>query len=166
MNRPALLVFSALLACPTAIAQGVNYNYRYGDSRIVIQSETGLSHPSSTYIGSGTLSKSAQGLPEGGAKANPGLPVVNHGSFIGTPGDNLYGDNPIRSIEPKKEAHQPVRVIYIQSPQQQQPRQPREYAYTPGQNAPLEYGGSGTDSGVHIDSSGAASYGSVGERHF
>jgi hypothetical protein len=166
MNRLALLLFSALLACPSAIAQGTNYNYRYGDSRIIIQSETGLVHPSSTYIGPGTISKSAQGIPEGGARANSGLPVVNHGGFIGTPGDNLYGDNPIRSVEPaKKAARQPVQVIYVQ-PRQQQPRGPREYAYTPGQNAPLQYGGSGTDSGVHVDSSGAASYGSVGERHF
>jgi hypothetical protein len=166
MNRLALLLFSALLACPNAIAQGTNYNYRYGDSRIIIQSETGLTHPSSTYIGPGTISKSAQGLPEAGAQANPGLPKVNAGGFIGTPGDNLYGNNPIRAVEPQKMVRQPVRIIYVQPQQQQQPRQPREYAYTPGQNAPLQYGGSGSDSGIHVDSSGAASYGSVGERHF
>ncbi|PWT96633.1 MAG: hypothetical protein C5B53_09240 [Candidatus Melainabacteria bacterium] len=165
MNRPALLVFSALLACPSAIAQGVNYNYRYGDSRIIIQSETGLVHPSATYIGPGTFSKSAQGIPENGPQANPGLPKVNAGGFIGTPGDNLYGNNPIRAVEAKKMVRQPVRVIYVQPPQPQV-RQPREYAYTPGQNSPLQYGGGGTDTGVHIDSSGAASYGSVGERHF
>lgn len=164
MNRSALLLISALLACPSAFAQGVSYNYRYGDSRIINQSETGLSHPSGTYIGSGTLSKSAQGIAETGAQANPGLPKVNSGGFIGTPGDNMYGNNPIRSVEAKKMVRAPVRVIYVQAPQQ--PRGPREYAYTPGQNSPLQYGGGGADSGVHIDSSGAASYGSTGERHF
>jgi hypothetical protein len=165
MNRSALLLFSVLLVCPSAFAQGVSYNYRYGDSRIINQSETGLSHPSGTYIGPGTFSKSAQGIAEKGSQANPGLPKVNAGGFIGTPGDNLYGDNPIRSVEAQKMARQPVRVIYIR-PQQQQPRQPKEYAYIPGQNSPLEYGGGGSDSSVHVDSSGAASYGSVGERHF
>jgi hypothetical protein len=163
MNRSFLLSIAALtlLSLPSALAQGVNYNYRYGDSRIIIQSETGLTHPSATYIGPGTISKSAQGIPEAGAQANPGLPKVNHGGFIGTPGDNLYGDNPIRSVEAaKRVAGQRPVIIYVQPPQQQQPPRPREYSYTPGQNGAAQYGGGGGAS-VQIDSSGAASYGSA-----
>jgi len=165
MYRTFLLLLLALIICPNAFAQGTNYNYRYGDSRIIIQSQTGLTYPSSTYIGPGTFSKSAQGIPENGAQANPGLPKVNAGGFIGTPGDNLYGDNPIRAVQPKRMVRQPVRIIYVQPPQQQQPRQPKEYTYVPGQNAPMEYGSSGTDTGVHLDSSGAAAYGSS-DKHY
>lgn len=173
MNRSFLLstAFLMLLSSPSAFAQGVNYNYRYGDSRIIIQSETGLSHPSATYIGPGTFSKSAQGIAESGPQANPGLPKVNAGGFIGTPGDNLYGDNPIRAVQPVKRAagQRPV-IIYVQPPQQQQPPRPREYSYTPGQNGAAQYGSSGGSS-VQIDSSGAASYGSstggdYGSRHY
>jgi len=149
----------ALVAMPCVFGQGVNYNYRYGDQRVIIQSETGLVHPSSTYIGPGTLSKSAQGASEVGAQVNPGLPKVNHGGFIGTPGDNMYGNNPIRAVEPKRmAAKRPVQIIYVRP---QQPTAPKEYAYTPGQNAPLQYSSGGGDAAVQFDGSGAASYGNV-----
>jgi hypothetical protein len=70
--------------CAPAQAQ---YHYNYGDSRVVNQNQTGLYTPSSTYIGAGTLSRSAQGKSAGvGAE----LPAVNMGSHIRTAGDNLY----------------------------------------------------------------------------
>jgi hypothetical protein len=166
MNRSLLLstALLALIACPRSIAQGTNYNYRYGDSRIIMQSETGLTHPSSTYIGPGTISKSAQGVPEMGAQANPGLPKVNSGGFIGTPGDNLYGNNPIRAVEARRvQMRRQPQVIYVQ---QQQPPKPKEYTYTPGQNAPLQYSSTGSESTVQIDQNGAASYGDSSSKGF
>lgn len=166
MNRPLPLsiVVLAVLACPRTIAQG--YNYRYGDSRIVIQSETGLSHPSGTYIGPGTISKSAQGAVEVGAQANPGLPKVNHGGFVGTPGDNQYGNNPIHSVEPRRvQARRAPQFIYIKP---QEPPKPKEYMYIPGQNAPMQYSSGASDTAVQVDGRGAASYGSSSgsERRF
>ena len=150
-----------LLTIPALAQVSQPYHYNYGNERVVIQSQTGLYHPSSTYIGPGTMSKSAQGYQEGGKQANPGLPVVNHGSFIGTPGDNLYSDNPIRSVEQKKAAPgQPMRVIYVQAPrQQQQVRERPGYNYVPGQNnGAAEYTG-GADAPVQYDRNGAATYG-------
>lgn len=88
-------VLAACIALGLAsAAQAQQYSYNYGGSRVLIQSQTGLVNPSSTYIGPGTLSKTAQGLPVGGI-ANPGLPRVNHGANIGTPGDNMYHGQPI-----------------------------------------------------------------------
>lgn len=62
------------------------------DTRIIKQSQNGLPPPSSSYIGAGTMSKSAQGLPPGSSNSlgNPLLPRVNMGANIRTPGDNLY----------------------------------------------------------------------------
>jgi hypothetical protein len=118
-------------------AFGQDYNYRYGGSRVINQSQIGLPNPSSTYIGSGTLSKSAQGAIETGAQANPNLPKVNVGGFIGTPGDNLYGNNPIRSQEAKRlraAQQQRTRIIYIR-----QPEKPAAPTYVPDKNVALEY---------------------------
>ncbi len=118
-------------------AFGQDYNYRYGGLRVINQSQIGLPNPSSSYIGSGTLSKSAQGAIETGAQANPNLPKVNVGGFIGTPGDNLYGNNPIRSREAKRvraAQQQQTRIIYIR-----QPAKPVAATYVPDKNVALEY---------------------------
>ncbi|SRR5579875_675496 len=80
----------AFVAGSPALAQG--YSYSYGNSRVINQSQTGLYSPSSTYIGSGTLSRSAQGMQAGMSTipASNGLPPVHMGGTIGTPGDNQY----------------------------------------------------------------------------
>lgn len=87
----ALLIAQACL--PPAHAQ---YHYDSGGSRVVQMNQTGLARPSGTYIGAGTMSQSARGLPPGGpgAIANPGLPAVNMGANIRTPGDNMYTQKP------------------------------------------------------------------------
>lgn len=78
---------SALLATP-ALSQ--NYHYGNGTARVVNQNQTGLYYSESTYIGPGTISKTAQGKQVGGAQANPLLPKVPWGANIQTPGDNFY----------------------------------------------------------------------------
>src|SRR5262249_35477765 len=65
----------------------------------------------------------------GGAQANPGLPKVNHGSFIGTPGDNLYTYNPTRAVEVRPATHQPPGLLhgyYQCEPIAQQPVTPSQ----------------------------------------
>lgn len=91
-NLAFLLAALAVFACLPAGAQGTSYNYSYGSSRVVNQNQTGLYHPSGTYIGPGTMSQSARGLPPGGpgSMSNPLLPRVNMGANVRTPGDNLY----------------------------------------------------------------------------
>lgn len=135
--KRSILVLPFLLALNSYVsAFGQDYNYRYGGCRVINQSQIGLPNPSSTYIGVGTLSKSAQGAIEIGAQANPNLPKVNAGGFIGTPGDNLYGNNPIRSQVPKRVqlVQQRTRVIYVR-----QPVKPAGELYVPDKNVPLEY---------------------------
>ena len=90
------------------------------------------------------MSKSAQGAVETGAQANPNLPKVNSGGFIGTPGDNLYGSNPIRSQEAKRVRalpQQQTRIIYIR-----EPAKPVGEVYVPDKNVALEYSGTPSDS--------------------
>ena len=70
-------------------AHAQNYHYRSGGARVVQQGNLGMPGPSGTYIGPGTLSKTAQGLPVAG-RANPLLPSVNMGANVRTPGDNMY----------------------------------------------------------------------------
>jgi hypothetical protein len=94
------LLFFAINMCPYALGQ--NYNYSYGNSRVINQSSNGLAYPSGTYIGTGTMSKSAQGVIQYGAQVNPGLPKVNRGAYIGTPGDNLYTMTPILAQDKKQ----------------------------------------------------------------
>jgi hypothetical protein len=137
MKRFILLATLTIGLSSFESALGQDYNYRYGGSRVINQSQLGLPNPSSSYIGSGTLSKSAQGTVETGAQANPNLPKVNAGGFIGTPGDNMYGSNPIRSQEIKRARaaqHQQTRIIYIQ-----QPAKPIGETYVPDKNVALEY---------------------------
>lgn len=82
----AVLVLGST-ACP---AFGQAYNYSYGNTRVIQQNQTGLYMPSSTYIGPGTLSRSAQGKTAG---VGGSLPAVNMGSHVRTPGDNLYDND-------------------------------------------------------------------------
>ncbi len=111
-------------------------SYNYGGGRVVNQGQIGLPQPSSSYIGSGTLSKSAQGAVETGAQANPALPKVNSGGFIGTPGDNMYSSKPIRAQELKRirPAQPQTRIIYVR-----EPAKPVGQTYVPDKNVPLEY---------------------------
>jgi hypothetical protein len=85
-----------LVAAAQAPALCQNYHANYGGSRVINQGQTGLANPSGTYIGPGTMSQSARGLPPGGSSgiSNPGLPRVNMGANIRTPGDNMYTQKP------------------------------------------------------------------------
>jgi hypothetical protein len=128
---PSLLLLS-IGTCQYAIGQP--YDYSYGVSRVVVESRNGRSNPSSTYIGPGTVSKSAQGIIQYGAQVNPGLPKVNRGNYIGTPGDNLYTMNPLLTQQEKRSAVQPARrIIYRQQPKKTQ------QTYTPDPNIPMTY---------------------------
>jgi hypothetical protein len=91
-NLTIAYLMSATLACSCfqlpSFAQA--YNESFGGSRVIYQNQTGLFNPSSTYIGAGTLSRSAQGK---GAGIGGALPAVNMGSHVRTPGDNLYNND-------------------------------------------------------------------------
>jgi hypothetical protein len=92
------LVFISTLGCLMSFcASGAfaqSYNANGVDSRI-IYGGNGLSTPSGSYIGGGTMSASARGIQVGGPQSNPGLPRVPWGANIGTAGDNQYTDNKI-----------------------------------------------------------------------
>jgi len=125
----------------SAVFAQYEYHYSYGNSRVVQQDSIGLDRPSGTYIGTGTLSKSAQGVLQTGAQVNPGLPRVNSGSFVGTPGDNMYGAHPIYSpAEEQKEKLQILqqqrqkRMLMMKQQVQTQQDQPKGILYEPGQN--------------------------------
>jgi hypothetical protein len=144
MKRFILLSALSLGLSSYGNAFGQDYNYRYGGNRVINQGQIGLPNPSSSYIGSGTLSKSAQGAVETGAQANPNLPKVNAGGFIGTPGDNMYGNNPIRSQEARRARaaqRQQTRIIYVR-----QPVKPVGEPYVPDKNVALEYSGAPSES--------------------
>jgi hypothetical protein len=134
------LIGASALSGSAVLAQ-YEYHYSYGNSRVVQQDSIGLERPSGSYIGTGTLSKSAQGALQTGPLVNPGLPRVNAGSFVGTPGDNMYGAHPIYS--PAEEQKQKVEVWQQQRQrrlqmirQQPQPQndQPKGFLYQPGEN--------------------------------
>jgi hypothetical protein len=93
------IAFGTLAALPPALAQG-SYSYSWGDSRVVNSNQSGLVHPSGSYIGPGTMSQSAKGYYGTGIQTNPGLPRVNMGANVATPGDNMYGNNPTRVAAP------------------------------------------------------------------
>jgi len=134
-----------LAANSKALAQ-YGYNCNSGSSRVVQQDDVGLSRPSGSYIGAGTLSKSAQGVQEQGPQANPGLPRVNRGAYtyIGTPGDNMYGAHPILSPAQQQQqgwqAVQQRRRFYGQRRDNQQDypiqqsEQQKGFIYQPGEN--------------------------------
>ncbi len=110
MNKPLLIAGAAVVCASFAspsFAQNSSYSFHYGNgsARVCNQNQIGLMDPSGSYISSGTLSKTAQGLQVGGAQANPLLPKVPWGANIQTPGDNFY--TPQR-IEKKGGAQVPV----------------------------------------------------------
>ena len=148
-----------------ALAQ---YHYSYGDSRVVNQNQTGLYTPSGTYIGAGTMSKSAQGK---GAGIGGALPAVNMGAHVRTPGDNMYnGDGTDRqgngafiykdqeaamAMEARRRAQ---RQQMMMMRQQQQHMPPSGNVYVPGSNgAAATYGSQPT--APMIFRNGSASYG-------
>lgn len=92
MKNTALILAAMLsITALPSFAQGGpgSYHRSYGNSRVTQQNQTGLYTPSATYIGAGTLSRSAQGKSAGVGSA---LPVVNMGSHVRTAGDNMYND--------------------------------------------------------------------------
>lgn len=105
MNTPAnkllrltvLTAFGTALAASPALSQG--YHYSSGNARVVNQNQTGLYYSESTYIGPGTISKTAQGKSVSGAQANPLLPKVPWGANIATPGDNFYTKDKITPMQ-------------------------------------------------------------------
>ncbi len=118
----------------SVIAQNTS-NYR-----LINQSSNGLAQPSSSYIGPGTLSKTAQEGAGYVPQANPGLPKVNRGAYIGTPGDNLYSGNPDLSQPPQPTySRQPIKAIY------RQPVQTAPNVYLPDANIPMSYANYKTD---------------------
>lgn len=103
------LAFASTLGCLVSLcASGAfaqSYNANGVDSRI-IYGGNGLSTPSGTYIGGGTMSASARGISQGGPQANPGLPRVPWGANIGTAGDNQYSENRIGAQQPMQQQQQ------------------------------------------------------------
>lgn len=157
MNSKLILAFS-LIACTTitaASAQVGGYNANGNESRVVYGGN-GLANPSGTYIGGGTMSMSARGVPQGGARANAGLPSVSMGSHVGTAGDNQYTDNPImtgqqqtggpggwsdQNARQQAYIHNQVMGKYFARKQQQQRQQQMQqqgYMPQPQQNSELQ----------------------------
>lgn len=150
-----------------ALAQ---YHYNYGDSRVVNQNQTGLYTPSATYIGAGTMSRSAQGK---GAGIGGALPAVNMGAHVRTPGDNMYnGDGSDRqgngafiykdqeermAAETRMKA-QRQQMIFMRQQQARMQQQATGNVYMPGSNGAAASYGSAPTAPV-IFRNGAASYG-------
>ena len=163
-----ILVFATAWALP---GSAQNYHYSSGGGRVINQNQTGLANPSGTYIGPGTMSQTARGLPPGGsgAMSNPGLPRVNMGANIRTPGDNMYTQKPPtqRNANPGlPQANYGANIgtpgdnmrsdlhYYVPGQNQQQMRSPNEppkYIYKPGSRGAAtyaEHGYGGSDSGA------------------
>ncbi|MBY0359081.1 MAG: hypothetical protein K2W82_13850 [Candidatus Obscuribacterales bacterium] len=148
-----------------ALAQ--SYHYSYGDSRVVNQNQTGLYTPSSTYIGGGTLSQSAQGKNAGTGNALPG---VTMGGYIRTPGDTIYngqGDGCVRMPNGSviyKDDYQRVQMQQMMRYRRNQPRtQPVQQGsfYVPGSNGSASsYSATPAGNVGAYYQNGAAAYGS------
>ncbi len=123
----ALITILALSVAPSNAQNSDPY-------RVINQSASGLAYPSSSYIGLGTLSKTAQQGAGYNPQTNPALPKVNRGAYIGTPGDNLYGDHPDLAQPPKTvKLIRNNRIIYKTIPNDD------SHAYTPDPNIPMTY---------------------------
>jgi hypothetical protein len=167
-NLAIAFAFAVLAGQLPANAQ---YHYSYGNSRVVNQSQTGLYTPSSTYIGAGTLSRSAQGKAAG---IGADLPVVNMGSHVRTAGDNLYNGNGTdrmgngaliyKDQEAAIAARQRAKYLRQQQAAMMRQRaaairQQQGYFYVPGSNgATATYGTAGSGGGLQFRN-GAATYG-------
>lgn len=167
MNTKTGLILAVLLASQ-AVPAFAQYHYSYGNGRVVNQNQTGLYTPSSTYIGAGTISQSAQGKSAG---MGGNLPSVNLGAHVRTPGDNMYnGDGSERmyngaliyqdqkqAILARKSAILRQRAMAARK-QQQQVQQ--GYFYIPGSNgASASYGNQPTTQ-IQYNGNGNATYGS------
>lgn len=144
LNLKISLVTGLLLCLTAQTAHCQDYNYRYGNSRIV-QGAGGLANPASSYISGGTLSRSAQvgaglstygNLQNGsntsgvrgagitaGVSGNSDLPMARMGSTVGMPGDYMRSDlNPNFSYQqqPRQNVQYRQRQYYQQQQQQQQ----------------------------------------------
>jgi hypothetical protein len=144
MNR-LILISTVVLASSAIPCFGQESNVR-----VINQSSNGLAYPSSSYIGPGTLSKTAQQGAGYAPQNNPGLPKVNHGGYFGTPGDNLYSGNPDLSQHPQSvRIQQPNRIIYRQAPQET--AKTKEKEYVPDPNIPMNYSDYKPDSSIQND---------------
>jgi hypothetical protein len=140
------LLANALMALGQP-AQAQSYHYSWGNSRVVMQNQTGLYTPSATYIGGGTISRSAQGLPAGVSSSGlNGLPQTHFGANVGTPGDNQYTDRVQYARHYSRQQQMPAGRM---SPCVGTPGDNMRsdlHPYTPGQNArnaSSPYGGQG-----------------------
>lgn len=168
MKTKSGLILAAILATQT-IPAFAQYHYSYGDSRVTNQHQTGLYNPSSTYLGAGTLSQSAQGKAAGIGGA---LPSVNMGAHVRTPGDNMYNNdgtdrmyNGAFIYEDQKQQILRTKAMKIQRQRmlmQQQQRQQQVqpgYVYMPGSNgASANYGSQATHQ-IQYNRNGNATYG-------
>lgn len=150
------VLISVLILNMTTDSRTVAQSYNYGNNscRVIYQSSIGLANPSPTYIGSGTLSKSAQGIIQSGAQVNRELPKVNRGSYFGTPGDNMYSNAPIHSQDPQPIfIHSPAKIIYTQQSSKQ-----TDYTYIPDPNIPLNYSNVGTEPSIQTNKYNISTY--------
>lgn len=151
------MVSSSLPVC----AQG--YHQSYGDSRVVRQNQTGLYNPSGSYLGAGTLSRSATGQAAGSRAGN--LPSTTWSASIRAPGDGLYNgaDGTMRQengsvIYADQVMARNARIRQIQEQRMMQQRmqearynQPQGNYYVPGSNG---------SASSYSNSGGVSSYGS------
>ncbi len=152
---PLILMAAAAAPCLSASAQG-GYHYGYGGSRVVNQGQTGLYNPSGTYIGGGTMSQSARGLPAGvSSGAMGGLPQTKMGANVGTPGDNQYTDAVQIQRHMGQQVNMPIQRRQINYGQQQQQSQNMHY-YVPGQNGGAIKQGQFVSPGQRYNTNGAA----------
>jgi hypothetical protein len=91
----ASVLLSSVVSCLSvtpAFSQlgGEGYSYSGGSARVVNQASKAYHMPGATAIGSGTMSRSAQGFASATEQSNPGLPTVHWGSTVSTCGDQQY----------------------------------------------------------------------------
>ena len=174
MNKKAiaLVAFLAVQAVP-AFAQ--NYHYNYGDSRVVNQNQTGLYTPAATYIGAGTLSRSAQGKNAGVGAA---LPAVNMGSHVRTAGDNMYNNqgtermsngalvysDDIQRAAAMKQARyrRQQQMNFMRQQQMYRTQAPQGNLYIPGSNGSAATYANQPQQQMNYNKNGAATYGDSG----
>jgi hypothetical protein len=170
--------FAGLLVTALVLGQSLpafaQYHYSYGNSRVTNQNQTGLYHPSATYIGCGTMSQSAQGKSAGVGGA---LPSVNMGSHVRTPGDNMYNNDGTDRMyngalvyrdqeeamyrkAAQKQRAAIMRQRWLETASQQQQQQ--GYVYVPGSNGAASTYGSAPQTQMQYTRTGAATYGGTG----
>lgn len=180
MKNSALLL-AALLSVTALPAFAQGYHKSYGNSRVVQQNQTGLYTPSATYIGAGTMSRSAQGKSAGVGAA---LPVVNMGSHVRTAGDNMYNDqgsmrasngsflyqDQYMAEQARRKQAAMAQQAKMMSRQRGQVRQQNGNFYVPGQNgsATVQAGGQTyyNPGGMSTYAEAGSSSGSTGRRGF